>query len=171
MWYLIMLVGLYLIVPIMKVIIEKPGLRKAFMLLAVALTFVVPSVLDLLQQSKAGGILKPPIIGAIFRAFKNVQEDLDFHMTIGFVAYFAIGYLLVHSVDMMFQSGSIIGCFCLLTGVALTFFEIMLSNSKEAAGAFLQYYQVGILLQSSGMVLMMKALQGKKGVHWLRKIR
>ena len=63
MWYLIMLVGLYLIVPILKVVIDKSKLLEAFIGISIGLTFLTPSVLDLLQLSKAGGYCVGRLLG------------------------------------------------------------------------------------------------------------
>lgn len=170
MWYLIMLAGLYLVIPILKAIIYKPQIQKAFIFLSIMLTFFVPSVLDLLQESKARELLRYPVFGAICRAFINVHNDLHYHLSIGFTAYSVIGYVLVHRFDKQAYHGLPIGCFCALGGAAITFLEIMIANSKEAAGSFMQYYQVGILLQSVGVVLIMKMLTGKAIIHYLARM-
>ncbi len=170
MWYLIMLAGLYLIVPIMKGMIDKASSRKAYVLLAIVLTFTVPTVMDLLQQSKVGGVLRNTVVGAFYRALTNVHDDLNFHLTMGFAAYFVIGYEMVHFINISAHKCWILGCLCFFIGIVITFFEIMISNSKEAAGFFMQHYQVAILLQSAGILLIMKSLQGRKIVLWLGKI-
>ena len=111
-----------------------------------------------------------PIVGAIFRAVTNILDDLNFHLTIGFAAYFVIGYTLVYIIDGLTKKWLVVGSFCFLIGVGITFFEMMISSSREAAGSFMQHYQVGILLQSSGLLLLMKAAQKRKIVLWLRRL-
>ena len=76
MWYLIMLGGIYIVTPIIKEIVKKPPLLKAFFIFSLLFTFAIPTIKDLPQIGGMTEMLKKPIIGALFRAFKNTTDDM-----------------------------------------------------------------------------------------------
>ena len=153
MWFLIMLVGLYLITPFVKVIIEKPILRKAFIYLTALFTFVLPSLRNISLLIDINKILYHPLIGSLYRACFNIYDDLNYHFTVGFVGYFVIGYVLANCFDFERCKLLKISLGLVLIGSIITFSEIRLAISKEAAGIFMLYYQIGILMQALGLFL------------------
>lgn len=104
----------------------------------------------------------------MFRGLTNVHEDLNYHLTIGFVAYFVIGYVIVSHVSEKGYNYIPIGCLFFVLGAVFTFLEIMITNSEETVGSFLNYYQMAILLQSSGVILLFKSLQSRRIVGTLK---
>lgn len=165
MWYLIVLFGLYLTVPIIKTIADNIDALKLFTLLSVVFTFIIPSVKDFPQIEGIKGVLQLPIIGALYRAFDNVTADTFFYLTLGFVSYYMFGYIIVHHLTISNNWQFATAMICLLIGTAIVFLEIRFSVSKEAAGLFLRYYQVGIAAQACGIMIMAKGLRGKKIVR------
>ncbi len=171
MWYMIMLCGLYIIVPIIKVIVDRISLIKAFVLLSLFFTFIIPSIKDLSKLDAVEGILKIPVIYALFRAFSNIVEDSYFHFTVGFISYFVIGYYVVHKMKLRsFQIGILFSIICFLLGTILVFFEIRSASSKEACGSFMQYYQFGILMQSVGLVRLAQYISRTRIIKVLAKL-
>ena len=84
MWFLLMIVGLYMIVPFLKKIVESPSLTRYFLLLALICTFAIPqgiSLLSLVNENYGGAV-------------NYVWETFDFHFTLGFVGYFVCGYFI-----------------------------------------------------------------------------
>ena len=152
MWYLIMLFGLYLIVPILKVITDRPNLLKAFVLLSLLFTFLIPSINDLPQRGA--------FFGAVQRAFRNVTDDASFHLTLGYTAYFVFGCFLVVSKRLPAEKARGAGLALLITGTLIVMLETRLVGSKEHALSFLQYYQIGIAAQSCGLLLIFKKTVG-----------
>ncbi len=170
LWYLIMLFGLYLIVPLVKAMTDKPQLLKAFVILSCIFTFLVPTINNLPYVSRLGTALKNPIAGAIFQAFHNVAEDLNFHLTKGFAAYYVIGYVLVRFSRLPKRGGMLFGALMCLSGFFVEFLVIHFAVSKEAARLFMKHDQIGILMQACGMMIFVKALSGKKILGFLAGI-
>ena len=171
LWYMIMLCGLYIIVPIIKVIVDKPPLMKAFILLSLIFSFIIPSIKDLPKLDVMEGVLKIPVIGALFRAFSNIVEDTHFHFTVGFISYFVIGYYVVHEMEpRSFQAGILISIISIVLGAILVYLEIRFASSKEASGSFMQYYQFGILMQTVGLVRLAQYISGTRIIKVLAKL-
>ncbi|MBQ6720524.1 MAG: acyltransferase family protein [Clostridia bacterium] len=170
MWYLIMLAGLYLLVPILKVIADRTEFRKAFIALSLIFAFALPAVRDLALLSGAGKVLQVPLFGALFNALKNVHDDLNFHFTVGYAAYFVIGSALARSVKPEGYRALGTGIALAAAGTVLTYLEIRSTASKEAAARFLLYYQPGVFLQACGVFLALKGLSGSGIVTGLSKL-
>ena len=170
MWYLIMLFGLYLIIPLIRVIVEKPVLEKAFIILSLLFAFLLPTIKDLQLMNGVKGVLQNPIVGSIYRAYNNVFEDLNYHFTVGFVTYLVIGHALAHRLVIKRRYNILLGIFFFLIGTFITLFEIKHAHSKDAAGTFMQHYQVGILMQVCGLFFLAKELSGRKIMTYLVKI-
>ncbi len=87
-WFLFMLIGLYVLVPVLRCITANETVLKYFLVLGLVCNLVVPALLD-------GGRL--PV----------VQELVDMfmiRMPLGYVFYFALGYFLVsHTVPRVWR--------------------------------------------------------------------
>ena len=167
MWYLIMLSGLYCVLPILKEIVDRPVLRRTFVILSIVFTFAIPSLRALPQLDGFGNVLQIPAVGVGYRVFFNIVDDINFHLTIGYVSYLVIGYAISSNKYYCNSRTFLIGTTMVILGTLLAGLEIKQAVSKEAAGVFMQYYQVSIVLQSCGIMMIAKALSGTKIVHFL----
>ena len=104
----------------------------------------------------------------MFRAFCNIEEDTTFYLTLGFTAYFDFGYALAHHV-IIHGKKSVIGMLFLFVGTIIVFSETRMALSKESAGTFLKYNQIGIFLQASGLLMALQYLSGTKVTKLLAK--
>ena len=166
MWYLIMLFGLYLIVPFMKPIAKDKKLLKAFLILAFIFGFFWPSVQDLMMIGKFKKILSVPFIGAIYRALVNITEDLHLQMVLGFVGYFASGYAIHQIPEMNKKKAVICSLLMFVFGTVIVFCGLKASNSSAMAYTYLKYYQFGVFLQAAGIFMLFKHV-GTSGFVYL----
>ena len=74
LWYLVMLFGIYLILPFLKKIAEDKKLLEYFLLLTLVITVILP-------------MIKSPYI-------KEFVGNMYFSFTLGFTGYFMLGYYL-----------------------------------------------------------------------------
>lgn len=82
LWFLYMIVGLYLLVPFLRKIVESRRLSEYFLLLTFAFTFAIPQMISLLNLvSKSGSAYLTDI----------VRERMQFFFTLGYVGYFVLG--------------------------------------------------------------------------------
>ncbi|MBR5041527.1 MAG: acyltransferase family protein [Clostridiales bacterium] len=156
MWYLIMLFGLYLIVPFMKPIAKDKKLLKAFLILAFIFGFFWPSVRDLMMIGKFKKILSVPFFGAIYRALINITDDLHLQMVLGFVGYFASGYAIHQIPEMNKKKAVICSLLMFVFGTVIVFCGLKASNSEGMAYTYLKYYQFGVFLQAAGLFMLFK---------------
>lgn len=84
MWFLFMIVGLYIIVPFLRRIVEDAVLTRYFLIVSLVFTFVIPQIIELIS-------IKYEKLGS---AASGVFDQVNFHFTLGYVCYFVGGYYL-----------------------------------------------------------------------------
>lgn len=78
MWFLLMLIGVYAIVPILRKIVEDKKTLRYYLVIAGVFTFVLPLVMKIANSP----------------TFSEAYGKMNFHFTIGYSAYFVLGYFL-----------------------------------------------------------------------------
>ncbi|MCH5299670.1 MAG: acyltransferase family protein [Ruminococcus sp.] len=88
MWFVIMIIGLYLIVPILRKIVESKELTKLFLVLALIFTAVIPTINTVL------GFLSFEPVTTLKGIFTSIVADFNMRLPLGYAGYFVLGYTL-----------------------------------------------------------------------------
>lgn len=88
MWYLYMLVGLYLILPILRAFIENKKIVKYFLILSLIFSFILPDIIYICKQTQMS------VLCIFADISQRILDDIDFTFAIGYVFYFVLGYYL-----------------------------------------------------------------------------
>ena len=86
MWYLLMIVGLYMITPILKHIIKSKTITKYFLTLSLIFTFIIPTII------KISSIYLPKVYDILI----NINQKLNLNIVLGYSSYYILGYLLTN---------------------------------------------------------------------------
>lgn len=138
MWFVFMIIGLYMIIPFLRKIIQSTRLTYYFLTLSFVFAFLAPQTLAVLD-TKYSGI-------AYF-----VNEDikyLNLHMVLGYTGYFILGYLL-HTKALYKKVRIfiyILGCAGLLVTVVATTAVSM--KAGKPSMFFLDYLSPNVLCMS-----------------------
>ena len=84
LWFLYLIIGLYILVPILRKIIENENITKYFLILSGIFTFIVPMIIT---------VIKIISINAGETA-QSIVDNLNINMFIGYTFYFVLGYYL-----------------------------------------------------------------------------
>ncbi|MEE1076763.1 MAG: acyltransferase family protein [Acutalibacteraceae bacterium] len=145
MWFLFMIVGFYIMVPIIRKIVEDRNVAKYFIILSVIITFVILPFFSFFGFSKGTKIL----------------DNFYFDMLLGYTPYFIIGYYL-HKYDVSKFMQRVI---YVLGGLAFVFTTIataVLSNIKGEPNTVLyELLTLNILFESLALFLMGKYIFSK----------
>ena len=89
MWYLLMIIGLYICIPIFKKIVEDKNVMKYFLILSFIFTFVIPWSVKLVNDFITHqGLLN------IINTLNTDVAVMKLNLVIGFSFYFVLGYYL-----------------------------------------------------------------------------
>lgn len=154
MWFLFMIVGLYMIVPLVKPIVKSMELTKYFLLLSFAFTFVIPQTVKLVS-------LKHPSIASLAN---GMLGKVSFHFTLGYVSLFVCGYYL-NKVDLGKRMKTVIYVLSICGFLTTIVGTSMLSVSGQKANVMLyDYLTVNVMLEAVGIFVLMKDIFGRKAV-------
>ena len=82
LWFLYMIIGFYVTVPVLRKITESESLTDYFLLVTLVYTFLIPVLFRL------------PYVSQLKDAF---YENTHFYLTLGYTGYFVLGYRLFHT--------------------------------------------------------------------------
>lgn len=136
MWFLFMIVGLYLIVPLLRPIAQNETLLRYFLLLALVFNFLLPQL----------GALLSLFSWPLYSSYLSLSGMLYYHFTLGFAAYFMLGRYLSRK-----ELSPKAARWCYALGVAgLIVTVVMTSYASRRLGTatvlFYNYDSVSVLL-------------------------
>lgn len=146
MWYLLMIGGMYLIVPFLKKITEDPRLTRYFLLLSLLFAVVIPQTTVLLR------IFAEPV-GATLR---NTVGNIHFGFTTGYVGVFVLGWVLSRH-DLSKTAKRWLYAGALLSAVLTVVLTVCICNYTGTTEApFFEYLTVNVLTQSAAVFVWAK---------------
>ena len=88
MWFLPMIIGIYMCIPIIRLIVKDQKTAVYFLILAMIFSCLIPTFVNL--SNDFGGGMYGEIVNRINGVVSNVEVD----MILGYVSYFVLGYVL-----------------------------------------------------------------------------
>ncbi len=140
MYFLYLIAGLYMAVPILRKICEDEQIMRYFLVLALAFTFVLPAVSKLPHMSVVAGI----------------EQKISFHIAVGYSAYFVGGYYLSR-VDVPKKGRSaiyILGIMAFLVTAVVT--RVCSIQSQKLYNGFYNGFSINVLVESISLFVFAK---------------
>lgn len=88
MWFIPMIIGLYMCVPLIRPIVQSENRIKYFLLLSFIFAFLIPETVTM------GTDLGNEMIMQLMHAVNRGASSLYMHIVLGYTAYFILGYYL-----------------------------------------------------------------------------
>lgn len=156
MWFLPMIIGLYIIVPLLYEMVRKPRMGGYFLALAFVFAFLLPQLL--LVAMGFGG----EIISSLASSVDAVLSNMHFHLVLGYAGYFVGGYVLSgmeldRKKRWLVYALGIVG-----------FLMTILASTKASAvkgrpeSMFLDYFSVNVMLESVAVFVWFKYNVGRR---------
>ena len=151
LWYLYMLAGFYLIIPLLRRITASERLTWYFLALAAVFTFAVPDLVLLAQAADRRWTLGlAPVV-------TDVQQYTMFFFTLGFVPYFVLG----HALHARRLSGRETLVLCVLGVLGFVLAPLLNARYSAVTGwaqvEFFAYNKFCVLFQTAGVFAAAKA--------------
>lgn len=108
LWFVFMIIGLYVLVPLLRKITESKDLEQYFLIIGFIFAFLLPRIFDLL------GVLPSTKDWFIIPPFKKAIGHIDFHFAAGHIYYFVLGHYLSTTSESKWLN-RILYSFCLLS--------------------------------------------------------
>ena len=151
-WFMIMLVGLYIIVPLLRRIVASREATRYFLVVSFVFSFAVP--LALLVLSYLDQILNASF--SLYEFANGVYSNMHFHLAVGYSFYYVLGFYL-HTTEIRPKIEKIV-YFCGLAGFALTVFLSQAASSflGTPTGEFYGNFTCNVLLESVAVFILIK---------------
>ena len=150
LWYIPMIIGLYMLLPLLNKIVEVEKLVKYYLILSAIFVFAIPELLTIFIHF--GGTL----LADIARAFQNILYDMHFDFVFGYPFYFIGGYYLNRLSLEKKQRWLIyfLGICGFLTTVFLS--KVASESMGKACEVYYGNFTVNVMLQSIAVFVWIK---------------
>lgn len=88
LWFIPMIIGLYICVPILKLIVTNKRITKYYLILAFVTASIIPGMMSIIKDLVGGRIDYAASL------FNDVLDSMDINIALGYVGYFLLGYYL-----------------------------------------------------------------------------
>lgn len=150
MWYILMIIGLYICVPIIKMLVENEEIMKYYMLLSFVFAFFVPWITTLTYD-----FANELLIGGV-KAISSDISSMCMNVVTGYVSYFILGYYL-NKTDFNKQRRKLIYLLGLIGFAATVGFNLLVALKTQVfCEKYDGYFNVNVLLQSIAVFVWFK---------------
>lgn len=149
LWFLKMLIGLYVAVPIMRIIVQNRRIEEYFIIISVVTTFVIPMMIT--------------VIGLFNLSAKDFAEGLykgfGLHIAAGYMGYFVLGhYFNTYKLELrLIKVIYFLGCSSVASAILLTYWGS--HHIGAACDAFYGYLNPLTLFESLAMFLFVSRIR------------
>ena len=152
LWFILMIIGLYIITPLLKTIIADPKKMKYFLTLSFIFAFLIPEIISTIN------IVLPPAAETI----KYMNTCLNIRFVLGFSGYYLLGYYL-HNATISRKTELIIYILGFLGILITALFSALASYYKNVPTAvFYENMSVNVLFTSIAVFVFAKKHLNKK---------
>lgn len=151
MWFLFMIVGLYMITPIIKQITMNQNLTKYFIILGIIFAIIIPQTISLIS-------IKSAYLGDFAQ---KIIENINLHIILGYTVYYILGFYL-DKTDITEHKFKYICILGILGFIATIVFSTILSkHTKNANTLFYGNFTVNVFLEAIFIFAVLKECVNK----------
>lgn len=143
LWFLYMIVGLYIITPILRKITEDTKIMEYFLGISLVFTIIIPM------------LFKIPVISNIA---STAYAQVNFHLTLGYSSYFVLGYYLSQK-EFSLKTRRIIYIVSILAFIFTILGSAIISQYKNKPFGIYGNLYPNILLEAVGVFLLIKNIK------------
>ena len=159
MWFVLMIAGLYMCLPIIKPIAQNKNRSGYFLVLALVFGFIIPQAVTLANDF--GGNL----ITTVANALEDDLSAMQLHMILGYTSYFILGYSLSKT-ELSKKQRTVI----YLLGLAGFISTVLLTSAialktQTASEHYYGYFNVNVLLEAAAVFVWFKYRRYDKVKH------
>ena len=146
MWYILMICGLYICIPIFKKIVEDKNVMKYFLVLSFIFAFVIPWSVKLIND-----FVTNQAVLNIVNTLNNNVAVMNLNLVIGFSFYFVLGYYI--SISEIKKEKRRIIYILSIVGFLLTIFldSYVAIKTNAPCGKYYDDFSINVFLEVLGI--------------------
>ncbi len=153
LWFVPMIIGIYLVIPLVKGIVTDPRQTKFFLILFFLFTILIPQTIVIIYDC-----LNINLLVLLADPFRNFLKNMNLFLPMGYVGYFVLGFAINH-IELTKKHRIFIyaaGLLGFIFTFALTIFASV--HLSKPATFFYDYLTVNVLLESIAVFVFFKYL-------------
>lgn len=142
MWFIPMIVGLYMCVPIFKEIVKSEKVTRYFLVLSFVISCLVPQIVNL-STDFAGGLFAE----GVKRINSIISHEMTIHTVLGYSFYFILGYY-INKIEFTKKQRTIIYWLGVM-GFVSTILLTSLASQKSGKGivTYYDHFSINVFLE------------------------
>lgn len=149
MWFLWLIAGLYMLVPILRLITQNKEIMKYFLLISLVFSFAIPFFFKITD-------ICIPMLQPLTRLGKGYCENLHLHMLSGYTFYFVLGYYL-HTTSLSRKTENFLIALGIGASICIaTFSYYLFYTTSIPHGDFYEYNTLLVLLEATAVFIVVK---------------
>ena len=162
MWLLFLIVGLYLVTPLMRKIAADRGMLNYFLVLSLFFGFLIPTLRHQVIPFSVA-LSESDTIHALLKDY----DSMRIYLPLGYTGYFALGWYLYKrnltpGERIVIYALGVAGFLLTITGTA-----VLSRNLAKANSAWYEYVSVNVLLESMAVFVLVRY----SSRYWKEKVR
>ena len=150
MWFIPMIVGLYICIPIIHKIIESEEITKYFLGIAFSFSFLLPQIVQLVNDF--GG----ERVKTICSIFNSTLNNMNLYLVLGYTGYFIGGFYL-NRLDLSKRSRHIIYLLGIVGGLLTIVLDAYLAiRVQKPVENYYGYFCMNVLMESLAVFVWVK---------------
>ena len=151
MWYLLMIMGLYMCIPILKKIVEDKNIMKYFLILSFVFGFVIPWCVNLMNDF----ITHQKVLHAI-NTLNNDVSNMGLSLVLGYSFYFVLGYY-ISTVEIKKEKRRIIYILSIIGFLLTIFLDSYISlRTNEPSANYYGNFSINVFLETLGIFVLFR---------------
>ena len=149
MWFLWLIVGLYVLVPLLRSIVQNKQTLEYFLITSFVFSFVVPFIFKLTK-------LFIPVLTSIVEIGEMYCDNLQLHMLSGYIFYFILGYYL-HIITIKREIVNLLILFGVFAGICIAGLTFYVFHSTGVIDeSFYKYETFLVMFETIAVFLLVK---------------
>lgn len=150
MWFIPMIIGLYICVPILHKIIESEELTKYFLIVSFLFSFLLPEIVQLVNDFGEEPYKE------IVNIFSQILKNMNFYFVLGYTSYFIGGFYL-NKLDLNKSSRYLVYLFGIFGFISTIILDALLAvKTQKPVGRYYDNFTVNVLMQSISIFVWVK---------------
>ncbi len=150
MWFLLMIIGMYMCVPIFKMIVSNINVLRYFLLLSFLFAFLLPELMVIIKDFSGETVI------SIFNIFQKNINYMNMNLVMGFSGYFLLGYYL-NTITITKNKRMVIYALGLCGAIFTILMNLIVAlKTNEPCQHYCGYITLNVLLQSVAIFVWFK---------------
>lgn len=142
MWFIPMIIGIYICIPILKQIVLDKNITKYFLIVSFVFSFLIPQIVNLCNDFAVG------VVSGLVNNLNSIVNNMNIHLVLGYSFYFILGYWLsnIELIKKQRLFFYLLGLVGFVSTIVLT--AVISYKTQDACDTYYDYFNINVLFET-----------------------